>query len=190
HHTTLELLRNPFCNELRIEFGFADLSDVDAHVRCRHAHHFRDLSSQLLDILALFAAHDSRARGMNSDIHLACSAFDIDAAHRRIRKPLFEKLSHLVIRVHMRGEVPRGCVPLGCPLARNAETNSDWIDFLTHKYSLRSFGLPAAGDWPAQARLARLSHQRPPLVVLSSVTHGDCNVTISLPDPISTTFRP
>src|SRR5690606_42000164 len=65
---------------------------------------------------------------------------DVDAAHGRFGELLLQKLTHLEIRVDVRRETLRRRLPLRCPLARNAEAISDWIDFLTHKYSLRSCG--------------------------------------------------
>ena len=102
----------------------------------RHLHHLRDLPAQLLDVLALLADDDARTRRMDRDVHLARRAFDLDAADRGLDEPLLQELAHEVIRVHVRREVLRRCIPLRSPLARDAEANSDRIDFLTHRYSL------------------------------------------------------
>src|SRR5690606_24599575 len=143
HHSALELLRDTFGNQLRVELRLTNLRDVDTHVRDRHAYHLRHLRAELFDVFALLADHDAWASSMNRDVHLARRALDVDAAHGRLGKLLLQKLAHLEVRVHVRRKILRRRVPLRGPLARNAEANSDWIDFLTHNYSLRSFGLEA-----------------------------------------------
>jgi hypothetical protein len=42
HHALLELLRNAFGDQLGVEFGLADLGDVEAHVLHGHAQYLRD----------------------------------------------------------------------------------------------------------------------------------------------------
>src|SRR6185503_382597 len=133
HHATLELLRDAFRDELCIELGLADLGDVDAHVGDRHLHHLRDLPAQLLDVLALLADDDARTRGVNRDVHLARGTLDLDAADRSFDQLLLQELADDVIGVQVRREVLRGGIPLRRPVAGDAETNADRIDFLTHK---------------------------------------------------------
>src|SRR5688500_5507864 len=82
HHAALDLLRDPFGDELRIDFGLADLRDVDTHVGDGHAHHLRDLETQPFDVLTLLADHDTRTRGLDRDVCLAGGALDVNAAHR------------------------------------------------------------------------------------------------------------
>jgi hypothetical protein len=75
---------------------------------------------------------------VDRDVHLTGSTLDVDAAHRGFHESLLQELANLEIRVHVRREVLGGCIPLRSPLARDAEANSNRIDFLTHNYSLSS----------------------------------------------------
>ena len=59
HDAFLELLRDRVGDELRVDLGLADLLDVHVHL---HAQSFCRLGLQRLDVLALLADHDARAR--------------------------------------------------------------------------------------------------------------------------------
>src|SRR5690606_37491059 len=85
HDAALELLRDAIRDQLCIELRLANFGDVDAHIGLRHLHHLRDLAAQLFDVLALLADHDAGSRSVNSDVHLACGALDMNAAYRGVR---------------------------------------------------------------------------------------------------------
>ena len=76
-HAALELLRDAFGDQLRVELGLADLGDVDAHVGSGHAEQLRRLLAQLLDVLALLADHDARTRRLDRDVRLLRAARSI-----------------------------------------------------------------------------------------------------------------
>src|SRR6185295_13952763 len=133
HHAALELLRDAFGDQLRVELGLADLGDVDAHVGDRHLHHLRDLATQLLDVLALLADHDARTRRVDRDVDLARRALDLDAADRGFDQALLQERTHQVIGVDVRREILGRRIPLRRPVAGDTETNANRIDFLAHK---------------------------------------------------------
>src|SRR5262249_52525389 len=87
HHALLDLLRNAVGNELRIELGLSDLSDIQTYVGNGHSEQLRRLQAQLLDILALLADHDSRTRRLNRDVDLLRRTLDLNPAHRSFSQP-------------------------------------------------------------------------------------------------------
>src|SRR4029077_2468450 len=68
HHPLFQLLRNTFGHEFRVEFGLANLGDIEPHVVHRHAENLGHGGAELFDVLALLADHDSRACRMNGDV--------------------------------------------------------------------------------------------------------------------------
>src|SRR3546814_8531065 len=62
HDAALELLRDRLGDQLRVEFGLADLGDVDVR---RDAHQVGYFLAQLLDVLAALADHHARASGVD-----------------------------------------------------------------------------------------------------------------------------
>src|SRR5690606_8207213 len=130
------LLVDAIGDGLRSELRLTDLRDVDAQVGDGHLHHVGDLGAQLLDVLALLADHDARPRRVDRDIDLAGGTLDLNAAHRGIAELLLQEVAHHEIGVDVRRKVLGGCIPLRVPVASDAETNPDRIDFLTHTQPL------------------------------------------------------
>jgi hypothetical protein len=64
HDALLELLRDAVGDQLRVDFGLADLFDVD---RDRHAQTLGQLDLQILDVLALLADHHARTCRKDGD---------------------------------------------------------------------------------------------------------------------------
>jgi hypothetical protein len=104
HHALLELLRDAFGDQLRVELGLADLGDVQAHVVHRHAQNLGHRRAELLDVLALLADHDARPRRVNRDVGAARGALDVNAAHRGVGQLLVQVLAHQEIGVDVRGK--------------------------------------------------------------------------------------
>src|SRR5436305_884277 len=88
----LELLRDRFCDELRIELGFPDLDDVDDDVAIGQ---LRNHLAQLLDVGALLADHDTRPRRMDRHAALLVRALDYDLGYRGLLQRLGEVLADL-----------------------------------------------------------------------------------------------
>src|SRR5689334_4949279 len=132
-HAALELLRDAFGHQQRVELGFANLGNVQAHVLQRHAEQLRDFTAQLLDVLALLADHDARPRRMNRDIGLLRLALDMDAADRRFLELLAQEFADAVILFHVVREHLRIRIPLRRPLFRDPEANADRMNLLTHR---------------------------------------------------------
>ena len=94
HDAALELLGDALGHQVGVELGLADLLDVDVH---GHAHHLGDLAAQALDVLALLADDDARARGVDRDARVLRRALDLDAAHRGVGQLLAQELAHLEV---------------------------------------------------------------------------------------------
>jgi hypothetical protein len=77
HDATLQLLRDRFRDQLRVELGLAHFGDVDVR---RDAHHVGHFLAQLLDVLALLADHDARPGGVDRHAGVVGRALDQDLA--------------------------------------------------------------------------------------------------------------
>src|SRR5262249_30701007 len=86
-------------------------------------------------VLALLADHDARTRGLDGDVDALGGALDLHAAHGRIGELLLEELAHADVGVHVDRELLLAGVPLGHPVAGDAEASANGIDLLTHDYS-------------------------------------------------------
>src|SRR3569833_1461026 len=112
HHALLDLLRDAVRDQLRVELRLADLADVEAHVVDGHAEQLRRLLAQLLDVLTLLADDDAGARGLDGDVHLLRGTLDRHAADRSVLETRRQELAHAEVRVHVRGKLLLGGVPL------------------------------------------------------------------------------
>src|SRR5258706_9113373 len=129
HDALLELLRDILRHELRVELGLTHFLDRKRH---RHTGETHQLLAQFLDVFALLADHDTRSRGVHRDVDALRRALDDDRAHRRVRELLLQEATDLEIGnqvLHVRVVVR---VPTRVPVANDAESKSDRIDFLTH----------------------------------------------------------
>src|SRR5262249_30211760 len=125
----LELLRDRFGDQLRIELGFADFDDVDHDIAVGQ---LRDLLAQLLDVGALLADDDAGARGMDGDAALLVRALDDDLRHRGLLQFLEQRLADLHVFMEERAVGGLAGIPPRVPGAVDAKPKPDRIDFLTH----------------------------------------------------------
>src|SRR4029077_2341846 len=130
----------------------SDLGDVQAHIVDAHVEERGGLLAQLLDVLALLADDDARARGLDGDVHLLRGALDEDAADGSFLEPLLEKLAYAEISMHVHRELLLAGVPAAGPVAGNAEPYAERVDFLAHA------------------------------LILLAVAHADGDVTVALDD--------
>src|SRR5262249_18354419 len=132
----LELLCNRFGDELSIELRLANLNDVDNDVRLRK---LGDFFAQLLDVRALLADDDARARRLNGDPALLVRPLDHDLRHRGLLKILHQLLADLHILMQQLAVLVLARVPARVPGTVDAEPQADRIDLLTHRsHSSRS----------------------------------------------------
>src|SRR6185295_2332366 len=132
HHALLDLLRDALGDQGRVELGLPDLRDVEPHVRDRHLHEPGDLDAQLLDVLALAADHDARPGRVDRDVGLARGALDVDPADRSFLQLGAQEFAHPPVGQDERREALGIGIPARRPVARDAETDADRIDLLTH----------------------------------------------------------
>src|SRR6266550_1691131 len=112
----LELLGDRFGDQGGVELRLADFDDVDDDVGSRDV---GNPLAQLVDVGALLADHDA-GDGCLLEL-LVQDLADLDV--------FMQQLAVLVLA----GE------PTGIPRAVDAETQSDWIDLLAHRFLLRRF---------------------------------------------------
>src|SRR5262249_1151172 len=130
----LELLGDRFGDQLGVELGLPDLDDVDDHVGLGE---LGDLAAQLLDVGALLADHDPRARGLHRDPALLVRPLDHDLGHRRLLEILHQLLADLHVLVQQLAVLALARVPARIPGAVDAEPQADRIDLLSHRFLLR-----------------------------------------------------
>jgi hypothetical protein len=129
HDAALELLRDAFRYQLRVEFGLAHFGHVDVG---RNPHHRGDFLAQALDVLALLADHHARAGGMDRDAGVLGRTLDLDAAHAGLRQLGPEQLAHLEIRQQVVGEILLAREPLRVPVLGDAKADTGGMNFVTH----------------------------------------------------------
>src|SRR5581483_2902783 len=126
----LELLRDRFGDQLRVELRLADFQDVDDHVAVRH---LSDDLTQLLDVGALLADHHARPRRIDRHAALLVRALDHDLRHRCLLELLHQLFADLDVLVQQRAVLGLAGVPPRIPGAVDADAQPDRIDLLTHR---------------------------------------------------------
>src|SRR5262249_42631746 len=101
----LELERDVLRHELRIDIGPAHLVDVDERLLVGEP---RQLLLQLLDLRALLANHDARARGVDVDLRLVGGALDVDLGDARVVQALLQEVADLDVLVEQVRVLPAG----------------------------------------------------------------------------------
>ena len=81
---------------------------------------------------APFADDDAGARGMNGDCDRLGRTRNLDAADRGLCQFLFQKVTDFQVFIKEIGELSAVGVPLGGPVGGNAETETGWMNFLSH----------------------------------------------------------
>src|SRR4051812_20652227 len=85
----LELVGDALRDKLGVDFGLADLDDVEAHVGARH---LLKLFLELLDVGALLADDHARTSSIDADPADFGGALDDDLGDRRLGRPLHDEL--------------------------------------------------------------------------------------------------
>src|SRR6266571_697242 len=107
-HALLELERDVLGDELRVELGVDDLLDVEVDLLARAR---LKLVLELLDLRALAADDDSRARGEDRDPRAVGRALDVDARDPRVVELVLDEASDLHVLVQERRVVLPGPWP-------------------------------------------------------------------------------
>src|SRR5207247_7420755 len=113
-----------------IELRLADFDDVDDHVGGGDV---GNLPAKLVDVGALLADHDARPRGMDRDAALLVRTLDHDPGDGRLLQLLVQDLADLDILVQQLAIFVLAGIPARIPRPVDAETQSDWINLLTHR---------------------------------------------------------
>src|SRR6185437_11434672 len=90
-----------------------------------------NLGLELLDLRALAADDDARARGVDDDADLVAGAGDLERADAGGAETALEGVAQLDVLEQQLG-VALGCEPLGFPRLDEAEAEAVGMDFLTH----------------------------------------------------------
>src|SRR6185437_13757803 len=135
HDPFFELLRDRVGDELRVDFGLANFLDVEPDVA---AHHLAQIRAQRLDVLALLADDDPRARAVDRYARILRRALYRHLRHRRMRELLLQVLAHLEVFGERRPVMLLVGEPLRAPVAIDGEAKAGWMNLLSHGVSLFS----------------------------------------------------
>src|SRR5450432_627224 len=139
----LELLRDRFGDQGGVEFGLADFDDVDDDVGSRD---IGNPLAQLVDVGTLFADHNAGTRRVDRHAALLVRTLDHDPGDGRLLQFLVQDLADFDILVQQLAVFVLAGEPTRIPRPVDAETQSDWIDFLTHRSLLRRLGASLGFD--------------------------------------------
>src|SRR5262249_28063397 len=134
HHATernaaLQLLRDVFGDELRIDFRLADFDDVQMDfIRS----HLLNVALQLLNVRALLADDDTRTRRMDRDAALLVRTLDDHAGNARGLQLVREVLADLDVFLQKLAVILLAGIPAGIPRAVDAEAQARRVNLLTH----------------------------------------------------------
>src|SRR6202167_676040 len=126
----LELLGDRFGDQRGVELRLADFDDVDDDVRRGD---IGDALAQLVDVGALLADHDAGARRVDRHAALLVRTLDHDPGDGGLLELLVQDLADLNVLVQQLAVLVLAGEPTGIPRPVDAETQSDWIDLLTHR---------------------------------------------------------
>ena len=115
-------------DELGVEIGALDLLDVELHRLLGERLH---LLGELVDLLALAADHEARARSADADRDLLALALDRNLGDPRLVQALLQVALDQQVFLEQLGVVATG-EPAGVPRLDDPEPEPDRIGFLTH----------------------------------------------------------
>src|SRR3954463_6138355 len=124
------VLRDRFGDQGGVELRLADFDDVDDDVGSRDV---GNPLAQLVDVGALLADHHARTRRMDRHPALLVRTLDHDAGDSRLLELLVQDLADLDVLMQELAVFVLAGEPTGIPRTVDAETQSDWIDFLPHR---------------------------------------------------------
>src|ERR1700716_1742513 len=126
----LELLRDRFGDQRGVELRLADFDDVDDDVGSRD---IGNPLAQLVDVGAFLADHDAGTRRMDRHAALLVRTLDHDAGDGGLLELLVQDLADLDVLMQQLAVFVLAGEPTRIPRPVDAETQSDWIDLLTHR---------------------------------------------------------
>src|SRR5450432_2266265 len=139
----LQLLGDRFGNQRGVELRLADLDDIDDDVG---GGDIGNPLAQLVDVRALLADHDAGTRRVDRHPALLVRTLDHDSGDGCLLQFLVQHLADFDILVQQLAVLVLAGEPTRIPRPVDAETQSDWIDFLTHRSLLRRLGASLGFD--------------------------------------------
>src|SRR5215471_6162717 len=131
-HAFLQLQRNRFRHQLRVEFGLMDFLDIDENVFAAGA--LLQLRFQLVDFRTLAPDDDPRPRRLDDDAQLVAGTLDLNCADASRLELLFQLILQLHILVQLFVVVPLS-KPARLPRLGKPKPESVRMDFLSHCFS-------------------------------------------------------
>ena len=112
-----------------IEFRLANLFDTDMN-RDTHARGY--FLAQRIDVFSLLSDDQTGTRRVHCDMRILGRTVDLDTADRRLTQLLLQEVAHLKVRHQKVGVILAVRIPLRRPVGDDTETDTIWINFLTH----------------------------------------------------------
>mmetsp|Transcript_6675 Transcript_6675/g.11652 ORF Transcript_6675/g.11652 Transcript_6675/m.11652 type:complete len:333 (-) Transcript_6675:1468-2466(-) len=140
-HTTLELLSNALCNQTRVQFGLANLDDVEVQFAVRDLGQFL---AQAFDVCTLLADDHTRTCRMDRHTALLVRTLDDDLRDTSIASGAFVALcdmfpptgldvfADLDVFQQQITVVLGVCIPAAVPGAVDLETHTDGVYLMSH----------------------------------------------------------
>src|SRR3977135_3309904 len=129
-NAALKLLRDRFGDQRGVELRLADFDDVDDDVGRGD---IGNALAQLVDGGALLAAHDTGTRRVDRHAALLVRTLDHNPGDGRLLQFLVQHLTDFDILMQQLAVFVLAGVPTGIPGPVDAETQSAWLDLLTHR---------------------------------------------------------
>src|SRR5215207_7012592 len=122
------LLGNALRDQASIGLRHLDLFDLQMNL---FAHLVFEHLAQALNVRALLTDNDARLRRVQRNVNFVGVPLELDPRNPGPRQLFHDELANLDILVELLGVIPLG-VPLGLPVADDAQTVADWIDLASH----------------------------------------------------------
>ncbi len=149
----LELLGYVLGAQLCVQVGVLDLDDVD---RDAAVGELFQRALELVDLGALGADHQARARGLEDDLDFLASPLDLDGADGGVRglavEFLVDEAADPLVLDQELAVVALGSEPAALPADCHARAKSNWVNFLTHS-SLYSMVSTTTVMWLVRLRM-------------------------------------
>ena len=133
-NSSLQSLCNALCSQLCVQLGSANFFDGDFYGL---AGHLNDGLLQLFNAISCSADYHSRSCSQDNNSYLVCCrSLNNNACNACCVESLLYIISDLLVFNQEVREIVLSCIPLGVPILVNSDSQTVWINFLTHLANL------------------------------------------------------
>jgi len=135
-HAPLQLLRNPLCDNPRVDFRVLHLDDVHTELLAAHVRHLLQASLECIDVGTTPTDDDTRLRRHNSHVGLLREPLNVDARNAGAPQGTADLLPKSDVLSQQLGILLAFREPLGLPVLYDPQPKADWIYFAAQIASL------------------------------------------------------